>query len=144
MLFVFKIFKMATNIEIKKMVKNSKMNIFQRKWIFTGSKTCCTIWRPFWFAMVAILNQKWPPKYKNPPIWAKFSFQVDYEVLVLFVWGTFVTLCVTVTNILLLFCMCCYFRFFLLHVQEKYRNKVNIYYEDKNDISFFLLSFSLI
>jgi hypothetical protein len=21
----------------------------------------------FWFAMVAILNPKWPPKYKNPP-----------------------------------------------------------------------------
>ena len=50
---------------------------FQWKWIFTGNKTCCTIWRPFWFAMVAILNQKWPPKYKNPPIWAKFGFQHD-------------------------------------------------------------------
>jgi hypothetical protein len=49
-----------------------------RKWIFTGNKTCCTI--PFWFAMVAILNQKWQPKYKNPPIWTKFGFQVDYDV----------------------------------------------------------------
>jgi hypothetical protein len=29
-----------------------------------------------WFAMVAIL----PPKYKNPPIWAKLGFQVDYDV----------------------------------------------------------------
>jgi hypothetical protein len=27
-----------------------------------------------WFAMVAILNPKWPPKYKNLPIWAKFGF----------------------------------------------------------------------
>jgi hypothetical protein len=27
--------------------------------------------------MVAILNQKWPPKHKNPPIWAKFGFQHD-------------------------------------------------------------------
>jgi hypothetical protein len=27
--------------------------------------------------MVAILNPKWPPKYKNPPIWAKFGFLVD-------------------------------------------------------------------
>ena len=53
------------------------MNRFQWKWIFTGSKTCCTIWRPFWFAMVAILNQKWPPKYKNPAISAKFGFQHD-------------------------------------------------------------------
>jgi hypothetical protein len=31
-------------------------------------------------AMVAILNPKWPPIYKNPPIWAKFGFQVDYDV----------------------------------------------------------------
>jgi hypothetical protein len=23
---------------------------------------------------------KWPPKYKNPPIWAKFGFQVDFDV----------------------------------------------------------------
>jgi hypothetical protein len=35
-----------------------------------------------WFAMVAILNlnPKWLPKYKNPPIWAKFGFQVDFDV----------------------------------------------------------------
>jgi hypothetical protein len=33
-----------------------------------------------WFAMAAILNPKWPPKYKNPPIWAKFGFQVDFDV----------------------------------------------------------------
>jgi hypothetical protein len=26
------------------------------------------------------LNQKWSPKYKNPPIWGKFGFQVDYDV----------------------------------------------------------------
>jgi hypothetical protein len=68
---------MANNIKIKKIVKNSKMKRFQWKWIFTGNKTCCTIWRPFLFAMVAILNPKWPPKYKNPPIWTKFGFQVD-------------------------------------------------------------------
>ena len=48
------------------------MKTFKWKWIFTRSKTCCTIWRPFQFAMAAILNPKWPPKYKNPPIWAKF------------------------------------------------------------------------
>ena len=65
------------------------MKIFQWKWIFTGSKTCCTIWRPFWFAIAAILNPKWSPRYKNPPIWAKFGFQVDYDVtnwLVSIVW----------------------------------------------------------
>jgi hypothetical protein len=27
--------------------------------------------------MVAILNQKWLPKYKNPPIWTIFGFQHD-------------------------------------------------------------------
>jgi hypothetical protein len=26
------------------------------------------------------LNPKWSPKYKNPPIWKKFDFQVDYDV----------------------------------------------------------------
>jgi hypothetical protein len=30
--------------------------------------------------LAAILNPKWPPKYKTPPIWAKFGFQVDYDV----------------------------------------------------------------
>jgi hypothetical protein len=32
-----------------------------------------------WFAMVAILNPKWPPKYKNSPVGTKFDFQVDYH-----------------------------------------------------------------
>jgi hypothetical protein len=32
------------------------------------------------FAMAAILNTKWPPKYKNPQIWTKFGFQIDYDV----------------------------------------------------------------
>jgi hypothetical protein len=30
--------------------------------------------------MADILNPKWLPKSKNPPIWAKFGFQVDYDV----------------------------------------------------------------
>ena len=33
-----------------------------------------------WFVMVAILNPKWPPKYKNPLICVKFGFHVDYDV----------------------------------------------------------------
>jgi hypothetical protein len=33
-----------------------------------------------WFVMAAILKSKWPPKYKNPPIWAKFGFQVDFVI----------------------------------------------------------------
>jgi hypothetical protein len=53
------------------------MKRFQWKWII---KTCCTISWPFRFAMVAILNPKWLPKYRNPSIWAKFCFQVDYDV----------------------------------------------------------------
>ena len=32
-----------------------------------------------WFAMAVILNPKWLPKYKNPPIWMKFGFQIDYD-----------------------------------------------------------------
>jgi hypothetical protein len=71
---------MAANTKIKKFVQNSKMKRFQWKWIFTGSKTCCTIWRTCWFAMAAILNPKWPPIYKNPPIGTKFGFQVDNDV----------------------------------------------------------------
>jgi hypothetical protein len=31
-----------------------------------------------WFAMVAILNPKWPSKYKNPPTWAKFGFEAKF------------------------------------------------------------------
>jgi hypothetical protein len=68
---------MASNIKIKKIVKNSKIKKFQWKWIFTGSKTYCTILRPFWFAIVAFLNPKSPPKYKNSPIWAKFGTTID-------------------------------------------------------------------
>jgi hypothetical protein len=79
-LFVFKLFKMATDTKILKIVKNSKMKRFHWKWIFTESKTCCTILRPFRFAMAATFNPKWPSKYKNPPIWANFGFQVDYDV----------------------------------------------------------------
>ena len=56
------------------------MKRFQWKWIFTGTKTCCTILQSLWFAMAANLNPKWPPKYKNPPNWSKFGFQVDYDV----------------------------------------------------------------
>ena len=56
------------------------MKRFQWKWIFTVSKTYFTIWRPFRFAMAAILNPKWSPKYKNPPLWPTFGFQVDYDV----------------------------------------------------------------
>jgi hypothetical protein len=41
---------------------------------------CCELKSIVCFAMVAILNTKWPPKYKNPPIWTKCGFQVDYHV----------------------------------------------------------------
>jgi hypothetical protein len=58
---------MAANIKIKKIVKNSNLKIFQWKWIFTGSKTCCIRLRPFQFAMGAIVNPKLSPSYKNPP-----------------------------------------------------------------------------
>jgi hypothetical protein len=44
------------------------------------ANTICLPKLRFQFAMAAILNQKWSPKYKNSPIWAKFGFQVDYNV----------------------------------------------------------------
>jgi acetyl esterase/lipase len=37
-----------------------------------------------WFAMAAILNPKWQPKYKIPPIETKFDFQVDHDFANLF------------------------------------------------------------
>jgi hypothetical protein len=62
-----------------------------------------------WFAMAAILNPKWPPKYKNPPIWPKFGFQVDYDVVIFIVgllWcleldETFQKFCLTCVHIIL-------------------------------------------
>jgi hypothetical protein len=36
--------------------------------------------------MATILNPKWPPKYKNPPIWTKFGFKVDFDVGNLYPW----------------------------------------------------------
>jgi hypothetical protein len=33
-----------------------------------------------WFAMVAILNPKWPPKYKNPPYYGGYSYKVDHNM----------------------------------------------------------------
>ena len=73
------IFKMAANIKIQKIVKNSKMKRFQWKWIFTGSKTCCTILWPFRFAMAAIWNPKWPSKYKNPQILGKILYYYRHD-----------------------------------------------------------------
>jgi hypothetical protein len=44
---------MATNIEIKKIAKNSKMNRFQWKWISLKSDDFCIL--------AAIFGSKWPP-----------------------------------------------------------------------------------
>jgi hypothetical protein len=64
---------MAANVKIKKIVKNSKMKRVQWKWIFIGSKTYCTI--------VATISVCYGGQNKkNPPIWVKFGFQVDYDV----------------------------------------------------------------
>jgi len=41
---------------------------------------CCELKSIVCFPIVAIYNPKWPPKYKNTPIWTKFGFQVDYDV----------------------------------------------------------------
>jgi hypothetical protein len=37
------------------------------------------------------LNPKWPPKYKYPPIWVKFGFQIDFDVANWYPWfGSFI------------------------------------------------------
>jgi hypothetical protein len=36
---------------------------------FRPNRRIFIFWPPFW-----------PPKYKNPPIWTKFGFQVDYDI----------------------------------------------------------------
>ena len=84
-------FKMTANIFFfKKIVKNSRIKRFQWKWIFTGSRTCCPILRPFRFAMAAILNPKWPPKYKNPSDLGKIWFPSRFyscELISIIVFG---------------------------------------------------------
>ena len=47
---------------------------------FPSRLWCCELIFIVGFAMAAILNSKWPPKYTNPSIWAKFVFKVDYDV----------------------------------------------------------------
>jgi hypothetical protein len=50
---------MAANIKIKRIVKIPKLKDFNGNGYLQGViKTCCTISRPFRFAMVAILNPK--------------------------------------------------------------------------------------
>jgi hypothetical protein len=78
-LFVFLNFQNNRQYK-KKLINKFKNEKISMEIDITGSKTCCTIWRIFWFAMTAILNPKWSPKYKYPPIWATFGFQVDYDV----------------------------------------------------------------
>ena len=50
------------------------------KILFPRRLWCCELIFIIWFAMAAILNPKWPPKYKNPPIWGKFGFHVDFAL----------------------------------------------------------------
>ena len=79
-LFVFKIFKMATNIKIlKKSLKIQKWADFNGNGYLHGVRHAAPyfdhfglLWWPF--------EQKMAAKIKNSPIWAKFGFQVDYDV----------------------------------------------------------------
>ena len=59
--------------------QNTKSSDLDEIW-FPSRLWCCELKSIVCFAMVAILNPKWPPKYKNRLIWAKFGFQVDYGV----------------------------------------------------------------
>jgi hypothetical protein len=57
---------------------------------FPSRLLCCELISNIWFAMAVILNPKWPPKYKNPPIWGKFGYQVDFfscELIFVIVFG---------------------------------------------------------
>jgi hypothetical protein len=68
-LFILKKIKMAANIKNLKIVSNSKVKRFQWKWIFTGITTCCTILRPFRFAMAAKIAAKIKKSSDLSKIW---------------------------------------------------------------------------
>ena len=66
------------------------MNRFQWKWIFTGSKTCCTIWRPFWIAMAAIFESKMAAKIQKSSELGKIWFpsrSCSCELIIVIVFG---------------------------------------------------------
>ena len=67
------------HFESKMATKIQKSSDLGKIW-FPSRLWCCELISIVWFAMAAILNPKWPPKYKNPPIWAKFGFQVDFAL----------------------------------------------------------------
>jgi putative Ca2+/H+ antiporter (TMEM165/GDT1 family) len=71
---------MAANINILKIAKNSKMKRFQWKWIFTGSKICCTILQILSVCYGGHFESKMTAKIQKSPNWAKFGFQVDSDV----------------------------------------------------------------
>jgi hypothetical protein len=68
-LFVFKIFKMAANIKQNKLLKIQKWKDFNGNGCLQGVRHAAPYGDHF--------GLQWRPKYKNPPIWAKFGFQVD-------------------------------------------------------------------
>jgi hypothetical protein len=45
---------------------------------FRPNRRIFVFWWPFWIQNGR--HSKPATKYKNPPIWAKFGFQVDYDV----------------------------------------------------------------
>jgi hypothetical protein len=59
------------HFESKMAAKIPKSSDLGKIW-FPSRLLCCELISNIWFAMAAILNPKWPPKYKNPPIWGKF------------------------------------------------------------------------
>ena len=67
------------HFESKRAVKIQQSCDLDEIWLPSRLR-CCELKSIVCFVMVAILNTKWPPKYKNPPIWTKCGFQVDYHV----------------------------------------------------------------
>ena len=64
--------------KLKKIVKNSKMKRFQWKWIFTGSKTCCNILRPFSVRYDSKITAKIQKSSDLSEIW--FPSRLSYDV----------------------------------------------------------------
>ena len=61
--------------------KIQKSSDLAKVW-FPSRLWCYELISIVWFAIAAILIPKWPPKYKNPPILAKFGFQVDFALAI--------------------------------------------------------------
>jgi hypothetical protein len=73
-------FRVISDIKFKKSLKIQKWKDFNGNGYLQEVRHAAPYGDHFGLLCVAILNPKRPPKYKYPPIWTKFGFQVDYDV----------------------------------------------------------------